>query len=194
MKNNREDLLLITDFIEKFGFGTLFSQDLQSTHLPLLYRDNVISGHMARANGQAKLPNGERVKVVFQGPHSYISPTWYETRPAVSTWNYAAVHCIGRFEALNDSDTLDVINALISKYEPEILGDQALSDEAYIQRLLKAVCGFKVIVDDIQLIEKLGQQKKSVDQKGVYEALQKSDVSESIALANYMKQRDLGIG
>jgi transcriptional regulator len=194
MKNNRADPLLITDFIEKFGFGTLFSQDLQSSHLPLLYRDNVISGHMARANGQAKLPNGERVKVVFQGPHSYISPTWYETRPAVSTWNYAAVHCIGRFEALNDSDTLDVINALISKYEPEILGDQALSDEAYIQRLLKAVCGFKVIVEDIQLIEKLGQHKKSVDQKGVYEALQASDVSESKALAIYMKQRGLGIG
>jgi predicted FMN-binding regulatory protein PaiB len=44
------------------------------------------------------------------------------------------------------------------------------------------------------LIEKLGQHKKSVDQKGVYKSLQASDTSESRALANYMKQRGLGIG
>ncbi|GBL05579.1 FMN-binding negative transcriptional regulator [Glaciecola sp. KUL10] len=194
MKNNEIDPLLITEFIDRFGFGTLFSQDLQSTHLPLLYQNGVITGHMARSNGQAKLPNGERVKVVFNGPHSYISPTWYTSRPAVSTWNYAALHFIGRYEALNSSDTLAIINALISKYEPEILGDQTLSDDAYIQKLLKAVCGFQIIIEEAQLIEKLGQHKKSIDQQGVFEALIVADTNNSRQLANYMKGRGVGTG
>lgn len=201
MKNANFDIQLIKAFIDEFGFGILFSKDLQSTHLPLLFETNSkpnckghIYGHMAKNNGQAKLANDEKVSVVFNGPHSYISPTWYLSRPAVSTWNYAAVHCIGRFEAVNSRETLNLINALIKKYEPEILEDKSLNDEAHNSRLLKAVFGFRIVVEEIQLIEKLGQHKKTVDQVGVFNALNESSNAESLQLAQYMKKRGLGLG
>lgn len=64
----------------------------------------------------------------------------------------------------------------------------------YIEKLLKAVIGFKVVVDEIQAKEKLGQQKKTEDQLGVYEALRQSLHSESRQLAEYMEKRGLGDG
>jgi predicted FMN-binding regulatory protein PaiB len=40
--------------------------------------------------------------VAFHGPHGYVSPTWYETAPAVPTWNYGVVHAHGRPRANED--------------------------------------------------------------------------------------------
>lgn len=66
--------------------------------------------------------------------------------------------------------------------------------QEYIQRLLKAVVGFKVVVTEIYGKEKLGQHKKSEDQVGVYKALLGSQNNDSVQLANYMKQRGVGHG
>ena len=92
-------------FISEFGFGTLLSQDLDATRLPLILdasqgNKGTIIGHMARANPQWKTLSGKRASVLFDGPHSYISPTWYVSRPAVPTWNYASVQCFGVFQML----------------------------------------------------------------------------------------------
>ena len=196
------DANLIASFISEFGFGLLISDDLQVTHLPLVYlpsqdgdhNKGKLIGHMARANPQWRDLASKKVKVVFSGPHSYISPTWYISRPAVSTWNYASVQCSGIFSVLEKDDTLDAINQLIQKYEPQILGDHSLMSHDYVERLLRAVVGFSIDVQAVKMIEKLGQQKKNEDQLGVFKHLSQSDNAESAALANYMKARDLGIG
>lgn len=193
------DPLAIENLISEYGFGLLISQDLETTRLPLLYNakeghKGMMIGHMARANPQWRNLSGQRVSVVFSGPHSYISPTWYVSRPGVSTWNYASVQCFGTFQELNKEDTVNAIDALIQKYEPEIAHNKTLMPTDYIEKLLKAVIGFKVVVDEIQAKEKLGQQKKTEDQLGVYEALRQSLHSESRQLAEYMEKRGLGDG
>ena len=193
------DMQSISAFISDFGFGTLISQDLEATRLPLMFdtsenENGCIIGHMARANPQWKGLSGKRVSVLFNGPHSYISPTWYASKPAVPTWNYASVHCFGTFHELNADETLKAIYSLVHKYEPELLDNSALMPQEYIQQLLKAVVGFKVVVTEIHGKEKLGQHKKSEDQFGVYKALLGSQNNDSLQLANYMKQRGVGRG
>ena len=38
----------------------------------------LVNGHMSRANSLWKtFENSDEVLVMFQGPHTYISPTWY---------------------------------------------------------------------------------------------------------------------
>lgn len=91
------DKQAIADLINHFGFGLLISPTLEATHLPLLYEaaddgQEYLYGHIAKANGHWQQLDGQQVLVVFSGPHSYISPTWYANSPAVPTWNYAAVH------------------------------------------------------------------------------------------------------
>ncbi len=58
------------------------------------------------------------VLAIFQGPHSYISPSWYETNNAVPTWNYVAVHVYGELEIVEDEQELiDSLQELVHKYE-----------------------------------------------------------------------------
>lgn len=189
----------ISDFISEFGFGSLITQNLDTTRLPLLYiksesKKGSILGHMARANPQWRDLHGQRVSVLFNGPHSYISPKWYVSKPAVPTWNYASVQCFGIFEQLSSVDTLNAINALVEKYEPELLSNAELMPQEYVEKLLKAVVGFKIVVDEIHAKEKLGQHKNSEDQLSVFAALDQSQSNDSIQLASYMKRRGLGNG
>src|SRR3546814_9689193 len=56
--------------------------------------------------------------VVFSGPHGYVSPRWYETAPAVPTWNYEAVHVAGRAKAIHDPAALrSIVDRLSRVYE-----------------------------------------------------------------------------
>lgn len=91
------------EFIKSYSFGTLFSDTeggLQASHLPFLLDEKmgtqgVLAGHMAKANSHWQSLSGQEVLVVFQGPHVYISPAWYEEPETVPTWNYVAVHVYG---------------------------------------------------------------------------------------------------
>ena len=83
-----EEEEVIYDFIDKYGFATLFSQhegEPYATHLPLMLNEseNALYGHFARPNQQWKDVENQQVLAVFQGPHCYISPSWYETDKAV---------------------------------------------------------------------------------------------------------------
>ena len=95
-----EDRKLLHDFMEEFAFVDLITAPpLHITHIPVVFdRDagpfGTIHGHIARANPQIKTFDGKQEAViVFRGPHGYISPTCYQTNPAVPTWNFAVVPC-----------------------------------------------------------------------------------------------------
>ena len=86
------------DFIQATGWGYLtgiVDGAPLVTHLPFLTEgedgSEKLVAHMARANPHwESFANGKDQLVVFPGPHGYISPSWYETKKAVPTWNYAA--------------------------------------------------------------------------------------------------------
>ncbi|MDM7862322.1 FMN-binding negative transcriptional regulator [Alteromonas sp. ASW11-36] len=188
----------IRQFIADYGFGLLITADLNTTRLPLLFQDDgdkgMIIGHMAKANPQWQVADNQRVSAVFSGPHAYISPTWYESRPVVATWNYASVQCFGTFSSLNRDATRDAINALMAHYEPSLLGNTELLPVDYMERLLNAVVGFKIVINEIHAKEKLGQQKSKADQCGVYQGLLNSQSPDAANLVRYMDNRGIGNG
>src|SRR5699024_1486079 len=75
----------IIEFIEKNSFGTIVTIDQgrpTATQLPfLLYQvedELCVTSHFAYANNQWKtLEESESVLVIFQGPHAYVSSSWY---------------------------------------------------------------------------------------------------------------------
>ena len=108
-----EDRATLHGFLRQHHFATLVTQQdggLQATHVPLVLKEEVgeqgvLQGHLARANPQWRdfAPDKE-VLVIFTGPHAYISPAWYQTSPAVPTWNYTAVHACGIARLIEDPD------------------------------------------------------------------------------------------
>lgn len=189
----------ISAFIADHGFGVLISADLSGTHLPFIYEAEegdfgCLYGHFARANPHWQGVENQRVLVIFNGPHSYISPTWYNSKPAVPTWNYAAVHCYGVLTLLSEDENEQAMNQLVEKYEPELIDTPDLMPRDYQARLRHAVVGFKIVADEIHAKEKLGQHRKVADQEGVFSALRESKHPDSVALASYMQKRRLGTG
>src|SRR5207244_13037853 len=100
------------DFIGQYSFGlfvSLVEGRPLASHLPFLPdrkagAHGTLIGHMARANGQWKEAGGQNVLAIFSGSHAYISPTWYEEKEVVPTWNYVAVHVYGRVQVIDHPD------------------------------------------------------------------------------------------
>src|SRR5690606_8569265 len=92
------------DLIDAYGFATVVTTKdgvPWASHLPVLLDrgeagSGILRSHMARANEQWNHFDPDReVLCIFQGPHSYVSPSWYASKVAVPTWNYATVHVYG---------------------------------------------------------------------------------------------------
>ncbi len=193
------DMSVAHDFINEFGFGIIVSNSLAGTHIPfILHRDEggngVLYSHCAKANPHWKELEGAEVLIIFAGPHSYISPSWYAQSPAVPTWNYAAVHAYGKVSLLNGNQTLEVVEEVVHKYEPELLVKRDVVTNEFRDKLLSGIVGFKVELSKIEGKLKLGQQRKVVDQMGVYNALTNSSDLNAQSLAKYMKEQSLGTG
>lgn len=197
-----DDIKVAHQLIDEFGFGLLVSSvsdALTGTHLPMVLHANegecgVLYGHFAKANPHWKDLEGKHVLMVFSGPHHYISPSWYAHAPAVPTWNYAAVHAMGKLNLLDAKQTIAVVEELVGQYEPELLAHQDIISHEYRDKLLSGIVGFKVALTSLQCKQKLGQQRALEDQAGVYNALRKAANPQALGLADYMKQQGLGLG
>lgn len=194
-----DDLSIAHDFINEFGFGVIVSKSLTGTHIPfVLHRNEGEKGtlytHCAKANSHWRELDDTEVLIIFTGPHSYISPSWYAQSPGVPTWNYAAVHVYGKVSILNGNETLEAVEEIVQKYEPELLVKRDIVTNEFRDKLLSGIVGLKIELSKIEGKLKLGQQRKKEDQIGVYTALSNSQNLDDLALANYMQKLNVGIG
>jgi transcriptional regulator len=189
----------VFDFIDNYAFATLVSPSLQSSHLPLMLDrvNRCLIGHFARNNPhwrELAENTTQQHLVIFNGPHGYISPTWYANKPAVPTWNYAAVHVKGIAEILSGEETMQALDSLMQKYEPALLVKRDVVSADYQEKLSKGIVGFKISLDVIDAKAKLGQHRSTADQQGVTLALGNSAASDHQALLLFMQQLNLGLG
>ena len=187
------------DVIHAHGFATLTSLhqgSLTATHLPLLLckDDTELLGHFAKGNRQWVDIEDQEVLVVFQGPHCYISPSWYETQDTVPTWNYVTVHVKGKVKLLNGEDPRlwQSMIDLTGKYE-EPASTYSLHDvdSAYISALSKGVVGFTISIDTIEGKAKLSQNHPKERVEMVVTALKQLDKSDELAIAQWMEKNSL---
>lgn len=179
------------------AFGTLISQVDGSplvSHLPVLYHRAegrvTLTGHWARANPQWRQIEGQRVLFILHGPHAYISPRWYvEPRQNVPTWNYAVAHVYGRVRVIHDvTDIERIVTALASQYESGAEAPWRLEDTGEAGRArLKAIVGFELAAEEIQVKLKLGQNHPAGNVRGAIAGLRSLGSAEALAVADWMQ-------
>ncbi|AZG72350.1 FMN-binding negative transcriptional regulator [Shewanella livingstonensis] len=189
----------IHQFIQQYGFAAVITDDLDCSHLPLLLaplegQHGTLYGHFARTNPHWKQAEGATVLCIFNGPHAYISPTWYDSQPAVPTWNYSVVHAKGRLELLDDATTVQVLESTIEQYEPSLLDNGGFIPQGYQDKLAKGIVGFKIVIDELQGKQKLGQHRHQRDQQGVAQGLSQSTRTDEKQLLDYMVRHNIGLG
>ncbi|MGE7981725.1 FMN-binding negative transcriptional regulator [Solibacillus sp. NPDC093137] len=170
----------IHQIINEYSFATVVSihQGVpKATHLPLFLCEDskFLYGHFARANTQWKDILNQQVLAVFNGPHSYISSSWYETKDSVPTWNYVSVHVKGFIEMMEDEEEIRrSLHHLIEKYEtPNSSYDVNDVDSKYMTGLLKGIVPFKLRISSIEAAAKLSQGHSKERQKLVIDELLK---------------------
>jgi transcriptional regulator len=189
----------IIALMRSHSFATLVSHDGTgpfATHLPVLHHPEggahgTLVMHMARANPQwRQFTDGREVLVIFHGPHAYISPNWYETRPMVPTWNYAVVHAYGVPRLVEGKDKVRaMLRELMDTFEagqPRPYG--ALLTDEYIDKLSPGIVGYEIPISRLEAKSKFSQNRNAADKAGVIAALAASVDQTDREVAELMKQ------
>ena len=185
--HHREDRLDVQhDLIETHPFGLLISTGavgLLANGLPFLLQRHEgpqgrLQAHIARANPQWKGLDGQEVLVVFQGPLSYVTPAFYETKretgKVVPTWNYAMVQARGIATVRDDPAWLDAqIAALTDRHEASRAKPWDVSDapRPSIEAQLRGIVGIDVDIREIEGKWKVSQNRPEADRRGVAQGL-----------------------
>ncbi len=195
--NQENDLETLQNFMQSHNFAILVNEhdkQLTATHVPLLLdrtrgKYGTLIGHLARANKQWKSFNDDDVLIIFNGPHAYISPTWYENHPSVPTWNYATVHAYGVPQLIEEPKAVDhALHALVENHEqhrdPEWIMN--LPDD-YMDTMRKAIVAFQIEITRLEGKFKLSQNKTDNEKRNVISELLQSDYADDVATGELMQ-------
>lgn len=201
-QENRVEVL--HDLIRTYPFGTLITlndEGLQANHIPFELEFTpepfgTLYAHVARANPVWRdLHRNNETLVIFQGPHAYISPSWYVTKNqtgmVVPTWNYAVVHAHGHSEAIEDPVWLRTfVEKLTKTHEQKRAEPWNVSDAPadYIEKQLGSIVGLKVTISRLIGKWKLSQNRPQHDRVNVIQTLAGEGTESSTNMAESMRK------
>lgn len=166
-----------------------------ATHIPLdieVKDDKIfLSGHMMRNTDHHKaFIKNENVLVIFNGPHCYVSASWYSTPQIGSTWNYMTVHAKGKMIFGDEQATINAVRNITNRHEGmnSISSFDKLSDE-YVQHMVKAIIAFEIEVTSFDNVFKLSQNRDKASQENIIAELLKRGDAQSAAIAKEMEKR-----
>jgi len=158
-----------------------------------------LQAHVARGNTQwQEIRDGAPVLVVFQGPHAYITPSWYRTKQesgkVVPTWNYAIVQVRGPARVIDDAGWIRTqIEALTrgqedSRTEPWAVGD---APDTFIASQIKGIIGIEIDIAEIDGKWKVSQNRSDADRSGVIAGLEaeSAPTGDVAAMAKLVRER-----
>lgn len=175
----------IKKLIDQNAFATVLSfpqdQPVFINHLPVIFstisgEEHIIIGHMAKMNPQWKhFKENPQATIIFQGPHTYVTPTWYKSGRDVPTWNYAVAHVHGKMELVESFEgqiaTLNQISDHFEKFQAQPWKFELPADLKNEKMLIAAIISFKFHVEKIEAKFKMSQNRPEMDRQGVIEGL-----------------------
>ncbi len=183
----------VIEFMHKNPFIILCGVDKNNkpvaTHVPVLIEQRedalYLEGHVMRETDHHKaFVSTPDVLAIFNGPHTYVSASWYTHPQTASTWNYITVHAKGKLKFLDEASLLTILEKTTTHFENDIHSPalfQHLPDE-YIQKLAKAIIAFEIKIFAIEDVFKLSQNRDEVSFNNIIQHLQqKDDGSKNIA-------------
>lgn len=184
-------------FMKEYNFAALVNSAKNkywATHLPFLVfedgDDIILKAHMAKANPQwTNFKDDEEVLVIFQEPHSYISPSLYENNLSVPTWNYIAVHAYGIPRILPAvEDRINLLEETFKAFDEKFKLQWDTLPEDYKNELLDGIVAFEIKAASLEGKFKLSQNRTEGDREHIIENLSKKDDKVKQDIAKFMKK------
>jgi transcriptional regulator len=179
----REDRIeVLHAAIQGLAFGTLVTRAADSfatSYLPWEVDaargpSGTLIGHLARYNPQWRVPDGgTQALVVFQGPHGYVSPSWYPGKRddprQVPTWDYLIVEARGVLTTFEDDARLyELLTQLTDRNEAGREHRWRVTDapDDYVRAEMRHVIGIELRVESLIGRYKLSQNRNAADREG----------------------------
>jgi transcriptional regulator len=198
--NQVADRSVLIEAMQAYSFAILFGPQASAetassavaTHLPLVVKDEgehgLIEGHFAKANRHWQALAGRETLVVFPGPHSYVSPTFYTDPLSVPTWNYIAVHAYGTLQLVEDEAGKDTLLAgLIQANEPAFAEQWRAMPDGFRRTMLAGIQGFRIPIARIEGKFKISQNRDPQERVNVHAAYA-AGTADQQALAAWMQR------
>ncbi|WP_165805951.1 FMN-binding negative transcriptional regulator [Marixanthomonas spongiae] len=185
----KEDSKYHYQFIQKHPFATMVIHEeaFLATHIPILTKGTAaafhLEGHVAKSNPQAAwLKDGMEALFIFQGPHAYISSSWYGYED-ISTWDYSAVHVRATIQIQTAVQLETSLQKLVYAFEKEQISPKFYHDipSKILQDHLPYIVGFTAKPISIEGIAKYHQDASPATRNRICNALRKDATTAAVA-------------
>ncbi len=172
----------VLDFMQANPFVTICGVNEEgypvATQVPILLKienDTItISGHIMRKQDHTNaFEKNNKVLVIFSGPSAFVSANWYTEKNMGSTWNYQSVQAKGNLEIKDEKHLKNLLTALTLHFEKDSNSPtqvKNLSPE-YMKQNMKAIVSFEIMVEDLQHVFKLSQNRDDVSHENIKKEL-----------------------
>ncbi len=174
----------VIDFMHANPFVTICGVDTNgfpvATQVPILIKiENehiTISGHLMRKQDHTNaFEKNKNVLVLFSGPSAFVSASWYVENNIGSTWNYQSVHAKGAIEFKDDAHLLSLLTELTMHFEKDPNASSQVKNlsQEYMDQNMKAILSFEIVVEKLQHVFKLSQNRDEESHANIKGELEK---------------------
>jgi transcriptional regulator len=190
----------ILDFIDlnPFAFmtGSFLSGAQVATQVPILLEERngelFLQGHIMRNTDHHKaFVENKNALLVFTGPSTYVSASWYSNPQIGSTWNYMSVHVGGQVRFMTNDELIAFMRKLTLKFEKGNTESLTFYDnlsEHYLSKMMPAIVGFEIKADKLDNVFKLSQNRDEKSYVNIISKLEEQG-GNSALIAEEMKKR-----
>jgi transcriptional regulator len=188
-----EDPEVVRHLIRENPWGILVSchgDRLVASHYPLLIDEDcdglAVFTHVGRPDEQLHGFGSSEILLIVQGVHGYVSPSWYAPGATrAPTWNFAAAHCYGVPQILDEETNLRTLARLVEHFERHVENPMLLHPE-WGAPLAKGTVGIRLPISRFQCKIKMSQDKDRDTQQRVIQALRAPGAYHNPRLADEM--------
>lgn len=176
--------------------GSFLSGALVATHIPVLLEERngeiYLQGHIMRNTDHHKaFEENNQVLVIYNGPHCYVSASWYTNPQIGSTWNYMTVHVHGKINWMSNHELVSFMKKLTLTFENGDTTSPTTFERlpaTFLDKMLPAIAGFEIKIERLEHVFKLSQNRDEGSYDNIIKKLEEKG-GESAAVATEMRQR-----
>lgn len=153
-----------------------------ATQIPVLIKEEgnkiILHGHMMRNTDHHKaFIDNPQTLALFNGPHTYVSASWYSNPKQGSTWNYMSVQAHGKIAFLEEDALIKILEETTTHFEQSPSSSARFSElsPTYVQQMVKAIVAFKIEVTQLEHIFKLSQNRDQASYENIITRLEQQD-------------------
>lgn len=179
-----------------FLTGSTLSGTPVATQIPILIEERegelFLQGHIMRNTDHHKaFVENPNVLLVFTGPSTYVSASWYSNPRIGSTWNYMSAHVHGKINFMSEVELIQFMRKLTLKFEKENAHSPAIYDnlpDEFLGKMMPAIAGFVINADRVENVFKLSQNRDEKSYLNIISKLQQQG-GNSALIALEMQKR-----